>query len=29
MFTQMFQILEDIDEFSMRFSHISERKKEI
>jgi len=29
MFTQMFQILEDIDEFSTRFSHISEREKEI
>ncbi len=29
MFTQMFQILKDIDEFSTHFSHISERKKEI
>jgi len=29
MFTQMFQILEDIDEFSTHFSHISEREKEI
>jgi len=29
MFTQMFQILENIDEFSTRFSHISKREKEI